>query len=285
MCAGLCDAVLADVLPGVPEAGADSQAILEQLEQGNLFTIALDDDRCWYRYHHLFADFLRSRLRRTQPAQVPGLHRKASAWFAAQGLAHEAVKHALATGDFSFAAETIERSALSMIYSSETPTVLGWLGNLPDTEIAGRPALCVYHAWALAFSQLAENRGLCEERLRQAEQLARLPDHQAQRDWLAGHIASIRAYMLRFATISGGDPRPIIVLSEQALALLPPSETALRCANALNIAYARLSLSDTAGAEAALIEAERLGLEGAQLLCGGYGGRQSGASGAAHGPA
>jgi LuxR family transcriptional regulator, maltose regulon positive regulatory protein len=262
MCADLCDAVLADALPGLPEAGTDSQAILEELEQRNLFTIALDDDRSWYRYHHLFADFLRSRLRRTQPAQVTGLHRRASVWFASQGLSHEAVKHALATGDFSFAAEMIEGSALRMIYRSETPTVLGWLGNLPDNEIAGRPALCVYHAWALAFSQLAENRTLCEERLRQAEHMAHLPGYQAQRDWLAGHIASVRAYLLRFGTISGGDPRPIIMLSEQALDLLPPGEAALRCANALNIAYARLSLSDTSGAEAALSEAERLGQEG-----------------------
>lgn len=211
---------------------------------------------------NLFADFLASRLRRTRPAQIPGLHRKASAWFAARGLAHEAVKHALATGDASFAAEAIERSALPMIHRSETPTVLGWLGSLPEAEIASRPALCVYHAWALGFSQLAENRGLCEERLRQAEHLAGQPAYEGQRKWLAGQIASVGAYALRFATINGGDPRPIIALSEQAQALLPPEDTALRCANALNIAYARMSLCDTAGAEAALMEAERLGLAG-----------------------
>ena len=262
MRADLCDAVLADELPGVPEAGADNQAILEQLERGNLFTIALDDDRCWYRYHHLFADFLRSRLRRAQPAQVPGLHRRASAWFAAQGLAHEAVKHALATGDFSFAAETIERSALPMIYRSETPTVLGWLGNLPEFEIAGRPALCVYHAWALAFTQQAERRGLCEERLRQAEQLAQTPEHAAQRDWLAGHIVSVRAYQSRIVGINGGDPRPTIALSEEARRLLPPDDTALHGIAALNIAYARLALCDPGSADTALAETERLGLAG-----------------------
>jgi ATP/maltotriose-dependent transcriptional regulator MalT len=59
-----------------------------------------------------------------------------------------------------------------MIYKSETQTVLNWLGSLPKAEIVRRPALCVYHAWALAFTQQVEQRGLCEERLRQAEQLA-----------------------------------------------------------------------------------------------------------------
>lgn len=262
LCADLCDAVLADAPPGVPEAGADSQAILEELEQRNLFTIALDDDRCWYRYHHLFADFLASRLRRTRPAQIPGLHRKASAWFAARGLAHEAVKHALATGDASFAAEAIERSALPVIYRSETPTVLGWLGSLPDAEIARRPALCVYHAWALAFTQQADQRGLCEERLRQAEQLALAPEHAAQRDWLAGHIVSVRAYQSRIVGINGGDPRPTIALSEEARRLLPPDDIALHGMAALNIGYARLALCDPGGAETALAEAERLGLAG-----------------------
>jgi LuxR family maltose regulon positive regulatory protein len=262
MCAGLCDALLADAPPGVPEAGADSQAILEELEQRNLFTIALDDDRRWYRYHHLFADFLHSRLRRTQPAQVAGLHRKASAWFASQSLSHEAVKHALATGDSSFAAETIERLALPMIYKSETQTVLNWLGSLPEDEIVRRPALCVYHAWALAFTQQADQRGLCEERLRQAEQLAQAPEHAAQRDWLAGHIVSVRAYQSRIVGINGGDPRPTIALSEEARRLLPPDDIALHCVAALNIGYARLALCDPGGADTALAEAERLGLAG-----------------------
>jgi LuxR family maltose regulon positive regulatory protein len=262
MCADLCDAVLADTLPAPSENADDSMSILERLEQGNVFTVPLDDDRYWYRYHHLFADFLRSRLRRSQPTELARLHRKASTWFAGQGLGHEAIKHALATGDFAFAAETIERLALAMIYKSETQTVLNWLGNLPEAEIVRRPALCVYHAWALAFTQQAERRGLCEERLRQAEQLALAPEHTAQRAWLAGHIVSVRAYQSRIVGINGGDPRPTIALSEEARRLLPPDDTALHGMAALNIAYARLALCDPGSADAALIEAERLGLAG-----------------------
>ena len=262
MCADLCDAVLADTLPTPSENADDSISILERLEQGNVFTVPLDDDRYWYRYHHLFADFLLSRLRRSQPAELARLHRKASTWFADQGLGHEALKHALATDDFAFAAGTIERLALAMIYKSETQTVLHWLGSLPEAEIVRRPALCVYHAWALAFTQGSEQRGLCEERLRQAEQLAPAPEHAAQRDWLAGHIASVRAYQSRVVGINGGDPRPTIALSEEARRLLPPDDIALHGVAALNIGYARLALCDPGGAEAALVEAERLGLAG-----------------------
>ena len=115
----------------------------------------------------------------------------------------------------------------------------------------------MYHAWALAFTQGSEQRGLSEERLRQAEQLAQAPENAAQRDWLAGHIVSVRAYQSRVVGINGGDPRPTIALSEEARRLLPPDDIALHGVAALNIGYARLALCDPGGAEAALAEAAR----------------------------
>ena len=87
---GLCDAVT---------GRNDGQAMLERVEQAGLFLVPLDEVRGWWRYHHLFADLLRARLREQRPGRAPGLHRNASLWCAEHGLADEAVGHALAAGD------------------------------------------------------------------------------------------------------------------------------------------------------------------------------------------
>ena len=91
----LCDAV----------TGQDGgKAMLEALDRGNLFLVPLDDRRRWYRYHHLFADVLQARLLDEQPGQVPDLHRRASEWYEQNGEPSEAIRHALAAGDFERAA-------------------------------------------------------------------------------------------------------------------------------------------------------------------------------------
>jgi LuxR family maltose regulon positive regulatory protein len=101
----------------------DSQAILDRLEAANLFLIPPDDERRWYRYHHLFADLLRQRLRRTIPDQVPNLHRRASGWYTRHGFQTEAVHHALAGGDVERAADLIESSGLSLMGQGAFATV------------------------------------------------------------------------------------------------------------------------------------------------------------------
>ena len=79
---------------------AASQELLEELERSNLFLVPLDDEGCWYRYHHLFADMLRHRLRQTLPHRVSDLHERASVWFERQGSQEEAIGHAIAAGGY-----------------------------------------------------------------------------------------------------------------------------------------------------------------------------------------
>ena len=136
---------LSDALTG----GDDGQATLERLERANLFLIPLDNDRRWYRYHHLFADLLRHQLARTRPALVPVLHRRASAWYDEQGLLREAVPHALAAADIEHAADLIERQAQALLMRSELVTLRGWLDALPPPVLAARPRLLVAHTWPL----------------------------------------------------------------------------------------------------------------------------------------
>jgi LuxR family maltose regulon positive regulatory protein len=97
----LCDAVT---------GGSDSQGVLEELERANLFLVPLDEERRWYRYHHLFADLLRARVVQAQPEAVPELHRRAAAWCEQHGLIDQAIRHALAAGNTAWATRLVEES-------------------------------------------------------------------------------------------------------------------------------------------------------------------------------
>jgi LuxR family transcriptional regulator, maltose regulon positive regulatory protein len=153
----LCDAV----------TGQDGgKAKLTALERGNLFLVPLDDRRQWYRYHQLFADVLHARLRDEQPDDVPDLHRRASGWHEQNGEPSEAIRHALAAGDFERAADLIELAIPAMRRNRQEAAVLGWLELLPDEVVRVRPVLSVGFAGTLLAG--GEYEGV-EARLRDAE--------------------------------------------------------------------------------------------------------------------
>ena len=122
---------------------------MDALERGNLFVVPLDDKRHWFRYHHLFADVLAAHARQEQPAQVPILHQRASAWYADNGLPADAIRHALAAKDFARAAGLIELAWPAMDGRFQSATWLGWAKALPDELVRARPVLSVAYAWAL----------------------------------------------------------------------------------------------------------------------------------------
>ena len=163
--------------------------MLEALDNANLFVVPLDDERRWYRYHHLFADMLRRRLQQAEPLLVPELHERASLWYERHDLPLEAVQHALAASDFGRAADLIEPIALSVAYQGQIYTVLGWLGVLPEALMHTRPFLCVYYARLLMFTNQLET---AEELLQQAERrIQELPAEQTQT--LLGWVLSTRS--------------------------------------------------------------------------------------------
>jgi len=157
MCAPLCEALTGE---------AGGQAMLESLERANLFTLPLDGERCWYRYHRLFADFLRAGLQETAPECVPELHRRACNWYAEHDLPHEAIGHALAAREFDLAGQLIERWGKPLIKRGELITVIGWLSSLPEAVIRASPRLCVLSARTLASTS---RLGAAEAFLQQAE--------------------------------------------------------------------------------------------------------------------
>ena len=139
----LCDAVT---------ECAGGKAMLERLERANLLVIPLDDRRRWYRYHHLFADVLRAHLEEEQPEQIPNLHRRASEWYGQQGERSEAIRHALAGGDFERTAELIESALPEMRIARDEMQLLAWVGPLPDEVVRRRPVLAVTFAGALLLT-------------------------------------------------------------------------------------------------------------------------------------
>jgi LuxR family maltose regulon positive regulatory protein len=139
----LCDAVTGQ---------KDGREILETLERGNLFIVPLDDQRQWYRYHHLFTEVLLAHALEEQPGQILLLHKRASVWYEQNNLPAEAIRHALAARDFECAAGLIEKTYPAMDASFQYAAWLGWVRKLPDEVVRARPVLSVDYARALSDS-------------------------------------------------------------------------------------------------------------------------------------
>ena len=164
----LCDAVT---------GRDDGSEMLVALERANLFIVALDDRREWYRYHHLFADVLRARMLSEQPDQVSLLHQRASKWYERHDLAEEAVRHALAARDFDRAAHLIELIMPAIRRHRQEAMMYGWLRALPDVTVRRSPVLSVFYGDMLMHSG---DLDAVEPRLDDAERgLAAVPDGEA----------------------------------------------------------------------------------------------------------
>ena len=230
LCGPLCDTVTGQ---------HDSQTLLEELARDNLFLLPLDNQRQWYRYHPLFADFLRHRLQQLAPAQVMELHRRAAGWYAMQGFAEAAIDHAFAAQDLAQAAQLIEANVLRLALSNESSTLARWLRLLPPALTVSRPLLAFAHAGvALLTSQFDEASqwiATAENALRQLPPQVSLP---VVGETLQGYLDAFRCTVM----VNLHAPTDaIITVAERALTRLPADERFLRGAVALNLgdAYAR----------------------------------------------
>jgi LuxR family transcriptional regulator, maltose regulon positive regulatory protein len=195
----------------------DSQVLLEYLERTNLFLVPLDNERQWYRYHHLFAEVLRNRLLQQQPVLVPELHRRASRWYEQHMLFDEAVTHALAVPDVEHAARLIEQYAEFSNFPSQFQVLLGWLNRLPDAFIRTQPILCLMHAITLMLTHQMEK---ASARVKDAERCLQEEMPAERRRVLLSLIAAFRANLARLF----GDYERCIPLAHQALELMPEAE-------------------------------------------------------------
>ncbi|WP_420631593.1 LuxR C-terminal-related transcriptional regulator [Candidatus Leptofilum sp.] len=147
LCAPLCDAVMGHT----ETADSPSQVILEQLESANLFLIPLDNERRWYRYHHLFADLLQQQSRREQPELANVIHERASRWFEQAGYYEEAVQHGLNAANFERATALLTDYSETWLYRGEISKILLWGKRLPLAWRQKSLKLTLNYAWALLF--------------------------------------------------------------------------------------------------------------------------------------
>ena len=210
-CGSLCNVVI-----GGDGPSAYGQEMLEELERTHLFVIPLDDRREWYRYHHLFADLLRYRLRRTYPHLVSDLYCRASEWFEAHDLIVAAVENAMLAGDTERGARLVEEHAFSIMDHGELTTVVKWLDALPEDAVRSRPWLSISCAWALMYTGQME---AVEPRLQDAEKSSAGQDRNLQ-----GYNAAMRAYVAG----SRGQISRLIEYASQALELLSDRESVVR---------------------------------------------------------
>jgi LuxR family maltose regulon positive regulatory protein len=207
------------------------------LDRANLFIVPLDEERRWYRYHHLFADLLRQRLRQTTPEQAPGLHIRASMWFEKNELIDEAIEYSMRAEACERSAQLIEEHVSALWQRNEHGKLQHWLALLPIEFIYSKPQLCVFHAMYLFPNGQLKEANLSLQAIEQAlesnhdrrlespnlDQEALLSDKDEMR--LRGQLAAIRAFM---ASYTQEDMQKVIQHAREALEYLPEQELAWR---------------------------------------------------------
>ncbi len=250
MCAPLCDALLV--------AGSHSGAILEQIERANLFVVPLDDQGEWYRFHHLFRDFLKARLEKSGAERVSVLHRRASEWLAAQGFLREAADHAFRAHDWEYAAAFVERHSFTMIVHSEISTIYEWCSIFPEDVMQRRPLLSIQYCLSLAYSYRRQNREKVQARLEQVDKLMdELEDRQ-----LAGELFELSAVVHTFLAMvpdTTADPRELLSLAQKILSTHSEGDPG-QFSGLLLTAYAYMALQDVNAADHALKTARKIAL-------------------------
>ncbi|MFQ4139236.1 LuxR C-terminal-related transcriptional regulator [Nodosilinea sp. PGN35] len=247
LCGSLCAAV-------IDAATVNGTQALEQLERQNLFVVPLDDERTWYRYHHLFAEALRHQLQRTEPDLVLDCHRRAAQWYERQGYIADALHHAIAAQAFDYAAQLIEQE----MQTSENPrldaiVLSDALAALPSDLVQARPWLLAAKSWVgFTTSQFAEAVAVIE----QMEQLLEENTSETENlDQLWGLVVALKGMKAR----QQGNNAESVAFMEKALQLLPQNYSWLRSLILLNLGVTYFVDDNYEAARRLLPEVSRIG--------------------------
>lgn len=202
--APLCDYMLTsdeDIHP--------SASILNYLERANIFLVPLDDERRWYRYHHLFSDLLRAQWKHSPYSDdQKSLHGRASKWYEMNGFPEDAIQHALAAEDDLTAARQIESAAENAWLDGQYARILAWIKALPEDLVRTRPWLCLWNAWAYTQLGIPEN---IQHWIDAAQQCIANEAEDSQS--LINEIAALKVFVVSFSQ----DYQHAIALAEDSL--------------------------------------------------------------------
>jgi len=270
LCGSLCNAVFQDSTDSVQETAVqgtgvrgtggqttEGQKTLEYLDQANLFVVPLDNERRWYRYHHLFRDILRQRLGQSlSPAEIAACHLRASLWYEkngdeAENFLAEAFQHAFAAGDFRRAAGLAEAAYQDMDNRFQSAAWLGWVKKLPEDVVRIRPVLSTQ--MALAFMDAGEPEA-SEAHLQDAERYLgssvseRVVTDETQLEALPAMIAMTRAYNAQVQ----GDLSATVKYAELALQHIPEGDLFRRAQATITLEVTHWTRGDLEAARSAM---------------------------------
>ena len=225
LCAPLCDAVT-----GLGEAA--TREILRRLERDNLFIIPLDEERYWYRYHHLFQDLLAMRLKQLLPEKTNAFHRSAARWYQSHGWLSEAVQHHIDGADFERAADLVEGHTVQLFAQGKLDQLVSWINKLPAELSVRRPWLSIYQAWALAFAgKNPEAESLIQIVIQNLEQNERSAEARIK---LWAEIYGIRALL----SITSGNLQEVLDLEDLLIEEIHPDSLFARNVILWSLGYA-----------------------------------------------
>ena len=228
----------------------NSGRLLRELEHSNLFVIPLDDNGEWYRYHHLFRDFLRYELSSTQPQLMPVLHMRAVEWFEQAGLVEEAINYAITAGEFAQAGLLVSRHWFGYALSGQRAALERWLAALPEDLTNGEAALALVRAWISAL----------QGRQEQSEHFLALAEDSSYEGKLPDGTASVEVGVALVRALFGyGGVQAALAAARRAEELEPPRQASLhpaltRFALGMNLYYS----GEISEARKPLEEARRL---------------------------
>jgi LuxR family maltose regulon positive regulatory protein len=246
--APLCDAVTG--------SKGTARGLLDSLENANLFLVPLDEERGWYRYHHLFSDLLKLMLERTHPGFSKELHHRASHWYETQQMLPDALQHALTADDMELVAQIVSENVLALVEHAEITPIMAQIDSIPHENRSSPSWLDVAHAWGLAYTGQNQRAGqLLSQAGNDMESLS-----SDKREKMLGHIAAVRAYL---AWTDGGQSEQAVALAEEAARRIPMEETSVRALNLTTLGNAMIQNKDDPRAtqvlEQALLLAEKAG--------------------------
>ena len=248
LCGPLCDAVM-----GADSTTGHGQSLLQMLEATNLFTVALDEQRQWYRYHHLFQLLLHSELMRKFDAEaIDALHHRASAWYADHDLLEQGLEHALAGHDIPAAVRLVAQHRHNLLNTEQRPRLERWLWKFASTTVAQQPELLLAWAWIAEFGRFGSQTVLdmTDQAQLLVNQMVGQPEYALI---LQGEIDALRALEKTFAA---NDAPGVIVLASRALEAMPVEWHMVRTETWLQLAVAYSMTGELERAYAAMIIAQ-----------------------------
>ena len=192
MCAPLCNAVT---------ESAESADALADLRRRNLFVIPLDGEHYWFRYHHLFAEFLKSHLKRLRADDLPGLHRRAAEWFQSNNYPEDALQHAFAIPDYTYVSRLVVDNWRRIYHTGRLDTAVQWLESLPGDLLRQSPPLGVAYCWTLFIRGDYDRIGSYLDDITQAfDQMVaagKLPTEHPEYNIILHQVILLRAVVMR----------------------------------------------------------------------------------------